>query len=434
MFVLNREQREATVLLSIGTFLEYFDLMLYVHMAVLLNELFFPKTDPSTASILTASAFCSTYILRPFGALIFGYLGDNIGRKSTVIITTMLMSISCITMANLPTYSQIGITAAWVITICRMIQGMSSVGEVIGAEIYLTEITEPPIQYPVVTLISVFSSLGAVVALSVAFFVTYLGFNWRIAFWIGAVIAIVGAVARTRLQETAIFTETKKEIKKTFEKDIIIGGEKLGNYSIYKEKVNKMLAVSLFLIDCTWPACFYFVYMYCGNILKNTFDFSAEQVIHQNFIVSIVHFLGFILLAFLSYKIYPLIIIKVRLLIFSAFILICPYLLYNIKTSFDLLLIQSFVVLFASYSQPALSIFLKYFPVFKRFTYAGFAYALARTFMYVSTPFGLVYLTKHFGHWGILGILIPITIAYGLGISYFEKLEIESGNYHNKKR
>ena len=68
---LNREQREAVGLLQIGTFLEYFDLMLYVHMAVLLNELFFPKTDPHTAALVTAFAFCSTYVLRPFGALFF---------------------------------------------------------------------------------------------------------------------------------------------------------------------------------------------------------------------------------------------------------------------------------------------------------------------------------------------------------------------------
>ena len=88
---LNIRQKEAIGLLSIGTFLEYFDLLLYVHMSVLLNELFFPKTDPHTAALLAAFAFCSSYVLRPFGALIFGYLGDHIGRKSTVIITTMMM-------------------------------------------------------------------------------------------------------------------------------------------------------------------------------------------------------------------------------------------------------------------------------------------------------------------------------------------------------
>src|SRR3990167_5087221 len=101
---LSRSQRESIGLLSIGTFLEYFDLMLYVHMAVLLNELFFPKTDPFTASLITAFSFCSTYLLRPFGALIFGYIGDFIGRKAVVILTTFLMAISCVIVASLPTY------------------------------------------------------------------------------------------------------------------------------------------------------------------------------------------------------------------------------------------------------------------------------------------------------------------------------------------
>jgi MFS family permease len=133
---LNSQQKEAIGLLSIGTFLEYFDLLLYVHMAVLLNELFFPKADPFTASLHSAFAFCSTYVLRPFGALLFGYIGDNIGRKATVVITTMMMSLSCILMASLPTYSQIGIAASWVVTICRMVQGLSAMGEVTGANIY----------------------------------------------------------------------------------------------------------------------------------------------------------------------------------------------------------------------------------------------------------------------------------------------------------
>ena len=114
---LNREQKESIGLLQIGTFLEYFDLMLYVHMAVLLNEIFFPQYDPFTTSIVTAATFCSTFVFRPIGALIFGRIGDKFGRKPTIVITTAMMAISCLVMANLPTYAQIGITAAWIITI-----------------------------------------------------------------------------------------------------------------------------------------------------------------------------------------------------------------------------------------------------------------------------------------------------------------------------
>ncbi|WP_341753194.1 MULTISPECIES: MFS transporter [unclassified Candidatus Tisiphia] len=89
---LTKEQKQAVGLLSVGTFLEYFDLMLYVHMAVFLNELFFPKADPHTTAIYSATAFCSTFVFRPIGAVIFGWLGDNMGRKTTVVITTFIMS------------------------------------------------------------------------------------------------------------------------------------------------------------------------------------------------------------------------------------------------------------------------------------------------------------------------------------------------------
>ena len=141
---LSREQKQAIGLLSVGTFLEYFDLMLYVHMAVVLNDLFFPKTDPYTASILSSFAFCSTYLLRPFGAVLFGWIGDNYGRKITVVITTLMMAISCFVMATIPTYESIGLTATITMIICRMIQGVSSMGEIMGAELYVTEITQPP--------------------------------------------------------------------------------------------------------------------------------------------------------------------------------------------------------------------------------------------------------------------------------------------------
>ena len=73
MIRLNKEQKGAIFLLQIGAFLEYFDLMLFVHMAVVLNEIFFPKFDPFTNSLLSAFTFCSTFALKPFGALLFGY-------------------------------------------------------------------------------------------------------------------------------------------------------------------------------------------------------------------------------------------------------------------------------------------------------------------------------------------------------------------------
>ena len=228
--------------------------MLYVHMAVLLNELFFPETDPHITALLGAFAFCSTYVLRPFGALLFGYIGDNMGRKATVIITTLLMSLSCIVMASLPTYEQIGITAAWIVTICRILQGLSSMGEVMGAKIYITEITKPPAQYPAVLLVTLSSSLGAMVALGLASLVTHISMNWRVGFWIGACIAVVGSVARTRLRETPDFVDMKRKKQLEIERNRASEKRKMEllegvREEVSRSKINKKDFLAYFLLE-----------------------------------------------------------------------------------------------------------------------------------------------------------------------------------------
>lgn len=425
---LKNEQREAVGLLQIGTLLEYFDLMLYVHMAVLLNEIFFPKIDAHTTALLSAFAFCSTFVLRPFGALLFGYIGDNIGRKTTVVLTTMMMSLSCIVMANVPTYAQIGITASWTVTLCRVAQGLSSMGEIVGAEIYLTELIKPPAQYPAVGLMSCSSAFGTMMALAVTMVVFSLQLEWRLVFWFGATIALIGTIARTRLRETPEFVDMKRRIRNKLEKSHRgeLSQEKEFQKQtnlMGKEKVNNKVSAAFFLIYCAWPVCFYFCYVHCGVLLKQDFAYTAQEVIKQNFYVSIIQCISYLFFAILSYRVHPLKIIKYKAFVLVPFFLACPYFLLSCKTGFHLMLIQSFVMCFSMTAAPAMPIFIKNFPVFRRFTYTSFIYASTRAIMYVVTSFGLVYLTENFGHWGILVIMLPVAISFLWGVSYFEKLE-----------
>lgn len=420
---LTKEQKQAVGLLSIGTFLEYFDLMLYVHMAVLLNELFFPKTDPHTTALFTAFAYCSTYILRPFGAFLFGYIGDSIGRKHTVVITTMLMALSCVVMANLPTYTEIGISAAWIVTIVRMIQGISSVGEITGAQIYLSEITKPPIQHTVVASVTFFAGLGSVVALTVGLFATNYSFNWRIAFWIGAGIALLGSYARATLRETPEFANAQNRLK-TYNKNI--GKDtKFSENNIVNTPVKKLTSISLFLIKLGNPVCFYITYIHYGNFLKNTFFYTPAQVVGHNFTVGLMYLTASAIQLYMSTKIDPLKIIKVKFIIFIIFLLSFPILFKVISTPFHLFLFQSVFIIFAPSDYPANAIFFKHFPVLKRFTYTSVLHAVSHACIYVLTSFGFIYLVKWFGQIGVLFILIPVSICFGIGLHYFDKLEKE---------
>ena len=423
---LNKAQKESITLLSIGTFLEYFDLMLYVHMAVFLNELFFPKTDEYTQSLLTAFAFCSTYLLRPLGALIFGYLGDKMGRKSTVIITTIMMSISCFIMANLPTYAQIGITASWFITLCRIFQGLSSMGEVIGAGIYLTEMVKPPLQNVAVSSIFIASTFGGFSALGCASLINYYGINWRLAFWIGAIIAIVGIQARTRLRETPEFANAKKRLEDKLT-HLNQDPKLINTSSIIKMTVPYKTLWAYFFIECSWPACFYLKVMYLGTFLVTKFGYSGADVIYHNFQAS---FFGLIItpiMCWLSYYIHPLNILRYIITGFSIIILFLPYILNHIDSPYQVLMLQCCMSLFWPTAFPANAVFYNHLPVFKRFTYSSVIYAMSRSIMSLVTSVGFVMLINNFGYIGLYIIFIPIIIGFVFGINHFINLEKEKG-------
>jgi MHS family proline/betaine transporter-like MFS transporter len=458
---LNRDQKEAIGLLQIGTFLEFFDLMLYIHMAVVLNEIFFPQTDPHSASLLGALAFCSTYVLRPVGALIFGWIGDNIGRKSTIVITTFIMSISCLTMANLPTYAQIGISAAWIMTICRMAQGMTSMAEIIGAEIYVAESIRRPASYPAVAFIPIAASLGSLFALGVASLVTSFYMNWRLAFWVGAVIAFVGAIARTRLRETPEFLEMKRQQLKEGIASVSQGDDREEaeellsiikeaepdqhlqkamefiqsakdsakvEASRWKQAVNKKTLMSFATIYCGWPLTFYLAFFYFNPTLKDSFGYSPADIIKHNFFLSLIVLLANLTWAMLSSKYHPIRILKTRWVFTFFFMLMLPLLIMNFESTTHIFLIQALVLLMPLNATPAEAVFMYHLPIRRRFTFATFLYALTQAMMYVITSFGLVILSDSFGPFGIWFITLPITLAYIYGVLYFEALERKTGN------
>ncbi|HJD65642.1 MAG TPA: MFS transporter [Rickettsia endosymbiont of Bembidion nr. Transversale] len=356
-------------------------MMLYVHMAVLLNKIFFSPDNPYLVKALSAFAYCSTFVFRPFGALLFGWIGDNIGRKPVIIITTIMMACTCIGMAILPSYDEIGFAATIMVTLFRAIQGISSSTEVVGAQLYITEMVKPPMQYPAVASVTIFSTLGTLAALGVATIVTSGNLNWRYAFVFGALVAITGTMVRTTLKETPDFIDAKRRIKSSLEKTGL-DPKQIDNNDILKQKTNLKTFISYFVIQCTGPVWLYFAYFYCGNILTENFGYSPAEVIKHNFFISIGDVIGGILLTYLSYKIYPLKILRTTFYIFVIFLCFSPIIMQNLAPNY-LMLIQLYCLIFAPGYFPATAIFYKHFPVFKRFTHTSFIFCyITCTYVY----------------------------------------------------
>jgi MHS family proline/betaine transporter-like MFS transporter len=431
--ILTRENKEAIGLLSIGTFLEYFDMMLYIHMAILLNQLFFPKTSEYTRGILSAFAFCSSYIFRPIGALLFGYIGDHIGRKSSIVITTLMMAIACFVMAILPTYEQIGLTASVVMIICRIIQSLAATGELTGAQIYLTETLKPPTSYLAVGFLTEICLLGGTTALLIATIILKLQANWRIVFLLGSIVALIGTTARVRLKETIEFADFKRRMKKAIEESNTQGLGKLASLikktnPCWGEKTAWQTIVAYFAIYSGGPLCFYLAYIYTAEILRYKFNFSVEEVMLHNLKLSMLGFATGVGLIMSSKYFSPLKLIKSRGI---GFLILLPIISMGLGFCDDLrsvIIIQSLLIIFSLGGLPAAPILLKHFPIFKRFTYTSLTYSVSRAVMYSFTSFGLIWIVEHLGKYGILVIGLPVAIGFLWGVEYFLKLEQEEEN------
>lgn len=124
---------------SLGTVFEWYDFYLYGTLATFFSVLFFPQGNETAALLAVMATFGAGFLVRPFGAIVFGHLGDVIGRKHTFLITILLMGISTAAVGLLPTYEQIGIWAAILMLVLRLLQGLALGGEYGGAATYVAE-------------------------------------------------------------------------------------------------------------------------------------------------------------------------------------------------------------------------------------------------------------------------------------------------------
>jgi MFS family permease len=418
----------------IGTFLEYFDLMLYVHMASILNDVFFDTTSGFNEKYGAAFAFCSTFLLKPFGGFFMGYLGDKYGRKSVLIFSTSIMALCCLVIANLPPYAQIGISASITLTLCRLIQGFASIGETTSSEIYMAENLSPPKRYFSTALIAYAGVLGMAFALFIAKLIITFNLNWRAVFWIGSIIAIIGYRARRVLHESPEFLSAKQKLLVLLKID---QNTKKGRLAMQDEHLSPMLIVSpvrakfaYFCAFCGWPVCFYFSYVYCGDILKQDFNFTKEMVIHHNFNLSLFNIVGLFGWVYLTNFIHPLKLLKFKLFFYVPFLCSVPFLLTIAESSSLILFIQIIGIVLGNSTIPAKGVFLMHFGTLERFKYSAFLNGLSHVALYIATSFGLSYFRNKMGNYGILCISLPATLAFAWGVKEFIRMEKKTGDYY----
>ncbi len=213
-----RDIRSVIVASSLGTVFEWYDFFLYATLAPFFAALFFPKGNDTAALLAAFATYAAGFVVRPFGALVFGRIGDLVGRKYTFLVTIVVMGLSTIAVGALPTYEAIGIAAPISLTVLRLLQGLALGGEYGGAATYVAEHAPAKGRGYSTSWIQTTATIGFFLSLLViggcrGLFAkdTFAAWGWRIPFWFSALLLASSVYIRLRLDESPVFLRIKAE-------------------------------------------------------------------------------------------------------------------------------------------------------------------------------------------------------------------------------
>src|SRR5437870_8033870 len=201
---------------GLGTMIEWYDFYIFGSLAAVMSALLFPGKDPTWDLIKTWALFATGFLVRPFGAIVFGRIGDLIGRKYAFLVTLTVMGLSTFLIGLLPTYAQIGVLAPIILLVLRLLQGLALGGEYGGAAVYVAEHVPDRRRGFYTSFIQITATLGLFVSLVVILAVqnamskeAFSAWGWRIPFIISIFLVGISLYIRLRMKESPIFQHIK---------------------------------------------------------------------------------------------------------------------------------------------------------------------------------------------------------------------------------
>lgn len=205
---------------SMGTMIEWYDFYIFGSLAVVISTKFFPEENPTAAFLATLATFAVGFVVRPFGALFFGRLGDIIGRKYTFMVTLLLMGGATFLIGCIPSYETIGFMAPLLVLILRMLQGLALGGEYGGAATYVAEHAPVGQRGYWTSWIQTTATVGLFISLMVILATRNIltpeqfdEWGWRVPFWVSIIMVGVSYLIRKNMDESPVFAKAKSEGK-----------------------------------------------------------------------------------------------------------------------------------------------------------------------------------------------------------------------------
>ncbi len=286
---------------SVGTMIEWYDFYIFGSLATVISTKFFPQDNPTAAFLSTLATFAAGFVVRPFGALFFGRLGDLIGRKYTFMVTLLLMGGATFLIGCIPSYETIGFMAPVLILLLRLLQGLALGGEYGGAATYVAE-HSPNGQRGFMTawiqttatvglFVSLLVIMGTRAALSAEDFDAW---GWRVPFWVSILMVLVSYLIRKNMEESPVFAKAKASGKTSTNPLKESFGKKL-NF--------KFVLLALFGAVMGQGVIWYTGQFYAMSFIEKTMSVDKEQVDSLMFIALMLGTPFFLVFGWLSDKI-----------------------------------------------------------------------------------------------------------------------------------
>lgn len=266
---------------SVGTLIEWYDFYIFGSLATVIASQFFPKTNPTAALLSTFATFAAGFLVRPFGALVFGRLGDLIGRKYTFLLTLIIMGSSTFAIGLVPGYETIGFAAPIIVLALRLLQGLALGGEYGGAATYVAEHAPPRRRGFFTSWIQTTATLGLFLSLGIILITRHsldidrtksiAKFNdwgWRIPFLVSILLVIVSVYIRLKMKESPLYAKLKTEGKTSV--------NPLKESFIHRSNL-KMVLLALFGATMGQGVVWYTGQFYAQSFIENICKVDFEQ-------------------------------------------------------------------------------------------------------------------------------------------------------------
>ncbi|QGA55406.1 MFS transporter [Sulfolobus sp. E5-1-F] len=408
------EKTKAIVASSFGMALEWYDFFIYTFVATVVSKLFFPSSNPITSLLAFYLTFFIGFLGRPLGGLVFGYIGDKLGRKSSLVFTILLTGLSVFFVGLLPTYYQIGILAPILLAILRFLTGVALGGEWGGAFSLTSEYVNPNRRGLYSGILQATVSIANLLATGIIFVIIAImgqtgfdNFGWRILFYTGLFIAIIGLIIRLRIEDSPVFRKLREE-RKVVRNPIT---EAFRNYW-------KLIVANLFIVGVINGAWYYTNFAYSisyATTIAQRFNMPHLSLQVINFAILIVSVVGIFASIFFGY-LSDLIGRRTQIIINAIIGIVLAYPYYYLLLQGNELAAISAIILgglliyyFSGAITPAFLV--ESYPPTVRYTAISFTYQIGVGFIGGLTPFILTYLV------GVTNnIFSPVyfTIATGL--------------------